>query len=155
MDEGKEVMTHDRRAILPVHPLEENRIGVTVPKGPDGDGRGAVAYGYRTAAVAAGLVPGGASPIGNGHPLGMCKHSIWRSKCACRGTRTHMPRKARGKGLWNIEQGTFTLGLGSTKPSIRNYWSCANRPAWALPDCCVNSSRRQRSRPRPRRSSGS
>ena len=50
----------------------------------------------------------------------MCKHSIWRSKCACRGTRTRMPRKARGKGLWNIEQGTFTLGPGSMKPSIRN-----------------------------------
>ena len=62
MDEGKEVMTYDRRAILPVHPLEENRIGVTGPKGSDGDGRGAVAYGYRTAAVAAGLVPGRASP---------------------------------------------------------------------------------------------
>ena len=62
MDEGKEVMTHDRRAILPVHPLEENRIGVTGLKGPDGDGRGAVARGYRTAAVAAWLVPGRASP---------------------------------------------------------------------------------------------
>ena len=68
MDERKEVMTHDRRAILPVHPLEENRIGVTGPKGPGGDGRGAVARGYRTAALAARLVPGRASPIGNGHP---------------------------------------------------------------------------------------
>ena len=62
MDEGKEVMTHDRRAILPVHPLEENRIGVTGLKGPDGDGCGAVARGYRTTAVAAWLVPGEASP---------------------------------------------------------------------------------------------
>ena len=62
MDEGKEVMTHDRRAILPVHPLEENRIGVTGPKGPGGDGRGAEARGYRAAAVVARLVPGEASP---------------------------------------------------------------------------------------------
>ena len=62
MDERKEVMTHDRRAILPVHPLEENRIGVTGLKGPDGDGCGAVARGYRTAAMAARLVPGGLRP---------------------------------------------------------------------------------------------
>ncbi len=41
----------------------------------------------------------------------MCKHSIWRSKCACRGTRTRMPRKGAGKGY--MENRTRNIHVGT------------------------------------------
>ena len=41
----------------------------------------------------------------------MCKHSIWRSKCACRDTRTRMPRKGAGKGY--MENRTRNIHVGT------------------------------------------
>ena len=40
----------------------------------------------------------------------MCKHSIWRSKCACRGTRTHMPRLGAGKGSMEFRTRNIHVG---------------------------------------------
>ena len=101
-----------------------------------------MARGYRTAALAARLVPGRVSPIGNGHPEGyavswdVLASIAFGVPNALAGAPEPVCRAlARGKELWNTEQGTFTLGPGSTKPSIRNYKSFAKRPAWALPDC--------------------
>ena len=120
MDEGKEVMTHDQRAILPVHPLEENRIGVTGPKGPDGDGRGSlVLRGAVWRPWPQGWFPGGTYPKTD-IPLG-CASIAFGVPNALAGAPEPVCRAlTRGKELWNTEQGTFTLGPGSMKPSIRN-----------------------------------
>ena len=40
----------------------------------------------------------------------MCKHSIWRSKCACRGTRTRMPRRGAGKGVMEYRARNIHVG---------------------------------------------
>ena len=40
----------------------------------------------------------------------MCKHSIWRSKCACRGTRTRMPRLGAGKGVMEYRARNIHVG---------------------------------------------